>query len=708
VVRTVKVGLEADVAAFIAAMKASAAELEQVDDKVKALDRDLEKIPPDALKAAAAVKALGDGAKGAGDQLKTIGDKAAGLSVLDAKIQTSRAEVRKLTDEFIKTGDVDVFQKLGKESASLKNLENVRKKLSNEIEEGFKDGTHKADGVFSLFLGGVVTMAKKIGLASGDAAIDSVGSLFKAMPAELKAVLVAGLGFAAVAAVPVIVAALDAAFLLALGAGGLAAGIMLAAKDANVSKAFNELGKDIRETLDKAVTPFRSQLVDGAKTLGAAFDQVTPNIDRMGASLSKAIAPLSRGLAGFLENSAGGLEQALAGGAGLLTQLGDWLPKLGQEIGDLSHAFAEAGVEGGAFFQFLLMNIDAVLKGVEWLTEGVHFLSGIMGMWTGSYRPLSPALAEDAGAMDNLTASAINTEDTFGNLISSMGKFPKTADDVAAAITDKIVGSMLAMDNASLNTAEALTKVTESFKKNGDEIDINSKKGQANRESVLSAVSANLKLYDTNIATGMSAKDAAAAYDQNTQALERQLRKAGLTKQEVDDLIGKYRNVPKTVNTDIAAKGLANAINDLREAIILANNLDGKSIHINSYLHQHYTQGFDDAGLGHQGAKHAGGIVRRAATGLIIPPSDPGTVLTAEPETGGEAYIPLRGITQNRAMGLAQTVGNNYGFNVVPQNTGGGAVVVKVEASIGGTNRELAGLLLEMQRRGDLPFVVKT
>jgi hypothetical protein len=43
----------------------------------------------------------------------------------------------------------------------------------------------------------------------------------------------------------------------------------------------------------------------------------------------------------------------------------------------------------------------------------------------------------------------------------------------------------------------------------------------------------------------MSAQDAAAHYDTNTQALRNQLHTAGLTWKEIDKLIGKYGQVPR-------------------------------------------------------------------------------------------------------------------------------------------------------------------
>jgi hypothetical protein len=72
---------------------------------------------------------------------------------------------------------------------------------------------------------------------------------------------------------------------------------------------------------------------------------------------------------------------------------------------------------------------------------------------------------------------------------------------------------------------------------------------------------------------------------------------------------------------------------------------------------------------------YASGGIRRAQVGMLIPPSSPGTVLTAEPQTGGEALIPLRGISQMRAAALGQVAMGGYGLDVVPRGrvaSGGG------------------------------------
>lgn len=689
--RTASVALELKASQFKAEATTVEAKVRSVDRAVDELDRDITKIPADAMKAGAAMKLLSGDIADVGTNFQRVGDKSSAMTVLDARIKNTRGEVKKLTEEFVKTGDVDVFRKLGQSSGELKSLTNFRKKLAKTLEDGAADGAKAATGTFSsMFQSGIV-------------------DTFKALPPEIKAGIIAGLAVAALAAIPVIVSAVDAALLLGIGAGGLAAGIMIAAQDANVQKAYGDLGSHIMSTLSRATMPFRSELISSATTFRDAFDKITPNIQRSFNTLSKAVQPIATGLSGLFTNAAPGIEKAFQGAIPLLREFGEWLPKLGSEIGDLGQALARAEPEAELFFKFLLANIDVAVKTITFLTNGVHALVGALMRMVGQYQPLSPALAEDTSALNNLSDAATTTGDSFADMLNQMNQVPKTADDVVVALKDKVLGNMMALDQATLGFDESLTKLTESLKKNGDTLNFHSKEGQANAEAMLAAVQANIKLFDANVAGGMSAANAAAQYDQNAAAIEAAGRKAGLTRQQINDLIGKYREVPKKIDTDIAAHGLTNAIKDLQETIILANNLDGKSIHINSYLHQHYTSTFDDMGLGHQGnaGPRALGGIRHAATGLIVGPSTPGTLI-GEPQTGGEALIPMRGITQSRAMSLAQTAVGGYGLQVSPRGGQSQVVVVSGELRITGPNTALGGMLMDMNRKGDLQFVVRT
>lgn len=700
--RTVKVGLEATVAGYNGPIDSAKAKTEELDRKIEALDRDLKKVPADALKAAAAVKALGDGAKVTGEDIKTIGDKSAALSVLDSRISKTRGEVKQLTEEFMRTGDVDVFQKLGSKGSELRGLNEARKKLADAIEGGSNDGTKRAGNVFTRFFGDLATMAGKAGEFVGTAVSDGVGEAFKSVPPEMKAGIIAALGVAALAAIPVIVTAVDTALLLGIGAGGLAAGIGIAAQDANVQKVYSDLGQHIMTSLGKAATPFRSELVGAAMMFQDSWDKVIPSINRDFATLAKGIRPLASGLTGLFENAAPGLEKAFQGALPLIEDLGNWLPKLGSEVGDLGEALARAEPEAEMLFKFLLANVDVAVKTVTFLTNGVHALVGAMMQWVGAYQPISPALAEDKGSMDELSEAATKAADDVKSISEA---FTQVGQSAETAFTSSILNNMFALTDATLGFQESLNKLDDGVKKNGRSLDIHTDKGLANARALESAAKANATLYEQNVRSGMSAEEAGRQYDANSGQLKKAAAAAGYNAGQVQALIGKYDNVPDKVSTLIAVDGLSSALNRLGDILIKMNHLDGRefsSTYTLVYRHTGSVGGKEDP------SKYAQGGIRRAASGMVVAPSDPGSVLFGEPETGGEALIPLRGIPQARAMTLAQTVGDAHGFDVVQR--GGHAprpVSVSVELKATGTGRGLWAAMHEAVRTGDLQLVAK-
>jgi hypothetical protein len=121
------------------------------------------------------------------------------------------------------------------------------------------------------------------------------------------------------------------------------------------------------------------------------------------------------------------------------------------------------------------------------------------------------------------------------------------------------------------------------------------------------------------------------------------------------------------------------------------------------------------------GLKFEHGGIRKAASGLIVRPSDPGTLI-GEPQTGGEALIPLRGITQSAAMGLMHVAGAGYGLDVVardraygrlnPGNAGGGPLRLTVDVSgasqAGGMDAVASSWFARAVHRGLVQFALDT
>jgi len=656
--RKVSVALEADVAKFVAPVESAKKATDDLGDKVSKLDRELDKIPPDAAKAAAAMKLLGGEADAAGQKIGDIGTKSMKLSILDARLRESRAEVRKLADEFQKTGDVDVFKKLGDAQGRLAALTKVRKSVADSIEFGVEDGLKSASGSPSIMA---------VGGAIG-----------------------AGL------AIP-LVAAVGGALAGATGFGVAGIGIVgaILGDPQRFQSAWSRTLNDLQAEFVNATRPLTDDTLHALSTIGPMVRSW--HLSELFDQAQKYVEPLVGGLEGFTTGIIHGVEALVDKGEPAVNALADSMERLGTATGYAMSEIADGADGGAAALNDLTKGISYVIVGFGGIVEGAEKAYSFI-----QDHPIVSAIASGGmtipvsllGEADDRTKHLQQTQlglrqaaEAAGHAFNQQGEdltllqakmnaTTVSSDKLAASMTGKIFTALMDIDQATLSVAESQLHVRETFeenaktlKKHADALDINTKQGQSNRESVLASVTANMQLYQAQVAAGMSAEDAAASYDANTASLEKQLRQAGLTQQEIDGLIGKYRSIPDTVNTTIAIEGLTAAINNLDHTLRLMAGLKDKDVYVrvhNQIFNE--TTGRPSTGNSrNQGDNYlSGGIRYHAAEGMIVPPSNPGTVLFGEPATGGELYLPLRGISQSRAMGLAQVAGDNYGFSVSP------------------------------------------
>jgi hypothetical protein len=659
--RKVSVALEADIAGFVGPVKVATKSVDDLDDKVGKLDHDLNRIPPDAAKAGAALKLLSGDVNDVGMKVQNIGDKNTGLAVLDSKIKSTRTEVRKLADEFTKTGDVDVFKKLGDSQGRLSALTKIRKDLADSVSSGVGEG--------------MLAGFKMPGLQY---VIAGVG-------ASLAVPLIAGLGGA-----------------LAGGAGFGIAGLGIAGAimgdPEHFGLAWDQVLGQLKVDFALAAKPFTGETYAAIASIGPMI--ASWHLDTIFANALTYAEPLVHGLENFATGTVKGIGALVEKGGPAVNALSAGMSELGHAAEVALGSIAD-GAEGGALalhdtvhaVSLVVEGFGAIVGAAEKAYGFVRdhpIISAIgsggmsipLSVWTAFDHQVSQLSTTEYG-LEQAAKAAGHQFDMQGDDLTALSQKLNTAtlsvDSLAASMVNKLFTATMDIDRATLGVAESQTRLRETFeenaktlKKNADQLDINTKQGQANRESVLASVTANMQLYQSQIAAGMSANDAADAYDQNTAALEAQLQKAHLTQGEIDGLIGKYRGIPKKVDTDIAINGLTSAINGLADLIRQINGIHDKTVTVT------VKQVGDNPKGQSRGGSWASGGIRRAAVGMILPPSDPGTVLSAEPQTGGEALIPLRGISQGRAMSLAQTVGDSYGFSVSSGRGGGGIALTLV------------------------------
>ncbi len=599
-----------------------------------------------------ALEAIQAGLRGEADPLERYG---VGLSAAAVEQQaladTGKKSAAELSNQEKTLARVEIIMK--QTAATAGDFADTTDGLANSARVA---GAQIEDAKAKIGEGFLPIIAKAAQLA-GDAA-----SAFGQLPAPLQkiaggaALLTAGFVYLA----PKVMAAKSAFDEMRNSAGEADGKVRSAAKGAAILAAgliaVNVASSAFGKSAAKGANEATAALLEYART-GQASSEVTKHLDYdLGTLGSGGFAKAGNAVAGFTES---------------LTDLGgvfdESLQHAGERIGSIDAALSQLvqsghGDEARAIFDKLN---EAARK------QGISTQDLIAGL---------PQYSEALAGVNSQQSQVANSSDAvatgFDALGDSLAKVKTPLDAVS-----KVFGILIDKDRGVLDFAEAQDKLSDSLKKNGDAFKINTEKGRDNRDAILDAVSANEKLYEANINSGVSAQDAAAQYDQNTAALERQLQKAGYTKQEIDDLIGKYRGIPGKVDTEIATHGLTQALTDLADLIRTIYNIPTTR---DIYVKTHFIGGQGQS----RGGEYRTGGIKGAATG------GPQDGLTMVGEEGPEfVRLPTGSMVYPRANTM----------QMLAQGAGG-AQRVAVEVHFTGSG-SLWSAFMEAQRAGEIQIL---
>lgn len=608
--RSVTVELKLKIESYVAGIEEAKRATEGLDDKVSATDRDLKKIPRSAAEAAAAMKLLGAEGKDAALKLDDgFGRNSTSLGMLDQKLAAARLEVHKLADEFNRTGNSGSLIKLFEADDTVKELEKLKSRLTSTLGDAGVDGGN--------------AMAKNAGMA------------FE-MPG-FQEVLIAAL----IAGSPIIGAALNGVLLTGVGMGGLALGIVGQIHDPRVQAAFAELGHGLTDELRRDTASFAGPLEDAAGILGKDLRASLGSIDFK--TLSQDVAPLAAGLGGLVRQTMPGFNEALKAAQPLLMELARLLPDIGHALTvmfDQMSKGSQGAKEGliylvalviGAveaigflvrvfsdLFDFAVKSADGLALVAKWLEEisgspAFHIFEKVAG-GLDQISGRTPQI-EMVGKRLHDVGDALNyNSDALTTLNNQLGQTAVTMSTLEAAYAQKMFATLMNLDQGTLSWNQSLTQLHDSLVQNGRTLDEHTAKGQANVAAILSAVSANMGLYQAQVQAGMSAADAAKQYDANQQALERQLRSMGIGQQQIDGLIGKYRGIP-----DAAAKAGA-SLDDMKSAVDRLVTAIRELLHLPNSKEIHVTISAALGGAGTAGtiAGIAAGLKGKATGGPVV------------------------------------------------------------------------------------------
>ena len=581
---------------------------------------------------------------------------------LDRQLAETAAAAALLAKEFSKTGDAGVKKQLDAQRSAATELKKLRADIIGNTEVDAK----RAGNAWERAAADLKRNLKK---TANDAGKDSSGTFASAFQGGIlqaftknPALIAAGATIGAALAIP-IGAAIGGAILAGAGAGaaGLAGfAAVKADKSGQVAGAAAGLGGDLNKQLLAGGADAIKPLIGGINQLRAAVKDI--HLDEIIREGAKYIGPLARGageFAGYMSDAALSLTKA-AGPE--IKVLANELPEIGRAISIAADDIA-GGSEGGAKgLRDLLQVIEGVIVGTGAFVGGAERALNAVDNFGHGLESTVQHLRDTNGAayvalagVDALTtvfdpnktqAFAVSLDGAAHGLdgvnTSAQAAGPsleqvKTDAQAATQAFLNLTNQMLGLDNAALAVASGEADLSKALGEGKRTLDEATQAGRNHVGAILSQIGNLETLREKTIQQGGSTTEANRKFEAGVAAIRANAIALGYNAAQVDALIAKYRTL--------------NGLPNINKSVTLTT---------------HYrSDGTPSAGFArYPGGGMAHGGIRRAASGMLIPPSNPGTVLTGEPQTGGEALIPLKGISRQRAMSLTQTVGNSYGFNV--------------------------------------------
>lgn len=321
---------------------------------INAAKRDVKDLGDEAQKSARRVVELGAaeevaarGAKKMSTELDEAGDQVSELSKKMALAAATGAVFNAEINRFIKNGRF-----ISEKTLTSGGGGNGKSPLSGLVKDSEKVGKEVAGTFASAFEGGLM-------------------GTFKALPPEAKAALGAAVGGAAIAATPFIVSAVNGAILGGIGAGGLAVGIAMQAKDPVVAGAFKGLGGHIMADLGEATTPFKGQLLGVVDDFGRSWAKIKPNVSGFFSTLAPEVGELGKAISKGVEILGPSLEKAAGPAAQVLSGIADEIPEIADQVSTLLDDVSDHGESAAAAIKFILFNVEALIAGFDILVRTV-------------------------------------------------------------------------------------------------------------------------------------------------------------------------------------------------------------------------------------------------------------------------------------------------------------------------------------------------
>ncbi|GII98393.1 hypothetical protein CLV28_0715 [Sediminihabitans luteus] len=481
---------------------------------------------------------------------------------------------------------------------------------------------------------------------------------------------------------------------------------------------FGTQAEDLGAALDSMdLSKARAEFGDTAGVVATAMVQIN---DNAGAKVEAAKRSI--------ESAATGVQTALAEAfSPQLGELADWISTHRGAITEFVLSFGEGiitAARGAA--QFASSSLQAfapVLSGFGDLTDaafgfadglllaaqlaaaatGQHGLAGSLGEARTS---LGETREAAVGFFDGAAAGAEAAADTIENTVipgidAMHTEFQDVADSAQAQadLSDAVTGTATALED--LGTRADGTKVSMAGMKG--EVDTTTESGKLFDQQARAISSSLQDQAQSAWDLGENQKDLRGRVQTVRDAFIEQAQELGYTKAEAKKLADQYGLIPDKVTTKITAnsrearregESVTDYLNRLKASISVVADTTSAQWAVNEFIN---TKRRIVVGIGSTTAMADGGVLAFADGGEhhVAQIAPAGAMrLWAEPETGGEAYIPLAESKRSRSLGILEDVATRFGKVVVPS----GQSAPAASTTVSQTSRTFAPVIHNYER----------
>ena len=338
---------------------------------------------------------------------------------------------------------------------------------------------------------------------------------------------------------------------------------------------------------------------------------------------------------------------------------------------------------------------------------------------------LNKALREQAGAYEAGVEQTARFADATGDSASASEQDAQAKRDQAQAIaeqeqtlreaisTAQEYGNMLLqLSGSELGVASAILSANEAIAENGATLDLSTKAGVENRQVLDNLASAGMRQLAVMAESYASHDELAAKSAELTEAYVAAATAAGMEEQKARDLAASLFAIPPDTQAQVSAPGAVSAKADtdaFYEAISrLPRDVQTRlatlwesgdfyaaraalqaeaGMEYRNYMYTVYRAVYEgDRRGGHtidaDGSVkdyYARGGIRENHVAQLVPAG--AMRVWAEPETGGEAYIPLAASKRDRSLAILDEVARRFGYGLVRYFADGGTAFMPQPAA---------------------------